>query len=114
MVKLSIPLTTAWLAAYARALEQAKQGRRARPNGRAGCYLVASASEPGVLYEVRVINPGRLDATCTCEHGRRPGAAGHCWHKAAAIAAELERVSRPAPKPSAAEVSAFMARAFRP
>jgi uncharacterized Zn finger protein len=109
MVKITAPVTAAWARANARAAEQARLGRRAIPNGR-GRYLVESSTGQA-RYEVRILNLGRLEYSCTCPCGQHPTGAGHCWHGAAALYAETVRVSRPAPTSGAA---ARMARFARP
>lgn len=108
MVKLSAPITPAWLAAQERALADRAAGRRPVRIG-PNTYRVPS-SRTAETYTVVIRNAGALDASCDCEHGRT-GGKGHCRHIASALMAELERVSRPTARTSAAEV---MARAFRP
>lgn len=118
MVKISQPVTAEWVSANERAAAQRQAGRtvaRVAP----GTYQCPSSKGDGTVYTQRIVNVGQLQATCDCPHGQH-GTAGHCWHLAAAISAEVRRVSRPkpAPAPSAtperrAEVAGLMARAFR-
>lgn len=110
MVKLSVPVSPEWVAANERAYQQRQAGRvvtMVRP----GVYSAPSSKGDGSTYTATVINPGRLLGTCTCPHGEH-GRKGHCWHLAAAIAAEIRRVSRPAPAPKVSTAE-FVARLTR-
>lgn len=118
MTKITITLTPAWQRANARAAEHAQAGAAAE---RLDCrtYRVKSASSDAVYTQV-VTSVSRLEVTCDCpagSHGRV------CYHQSLAVSAAIrhiravergrEQQPAPAPKPSAAQVDAFMARLAR-
>jgi len=109
MVMISAPVTPAWISANERAYQNRLAGRVVTPVA-AGVYQCPSSKADGTLYTQRIVNVGQLQATCDCPHGQH-GTAGHCWHSAAALAAEVRRVSRL--RPSAEEAARRMARFAR-
>ncbi len=109
MVKLTAPVTPAWVSANDRAYQNRQAGRVVTLVA-PGVYQCPSSKADGTVYTQRILNVGQLQATCDCPHGQH-GAAGHCWHSAAALAAEVCRVSRP--RPSAEEAARKMARFAR-
>lgn len=88
-LKITAPLTREWAAANARAIANAKAGRRAERIAEK-TYAVTS-SKTNTTYTVGIDSIVKLQATCTCPHGSRTDAKGICWHKSAAIAAAITR-----------------------
>jgi len=97
MVKISAQVTPEWISANERAYANRQAGRTVAPVA-PGVYRCPSSKGDGTVYTQRILNVGQLQATCDCPHGQRAEARGKCWHCAAALAAEVRRVSRkPAP-----------------
>jgi len=107
MVKLTAPVTPAWISANERAYQNRQAGRVVTPIA-PGVYRCPSSKADGTVYTQRIVNVGQLQATCDCPHGQHAEARGHCWHSAAALAAEVRRVSRP--RQSVEEAARKMAR----
>jgi uncharacterized Zn finger protein len=113
-IKITAPITPAWSRANARALVNARAGRRAERIAER-TYRVVSSQSGDQSYTVYVKSAVGLDAVCSCP----AGVSGLiCWHKAAAIAAALTRCAQAqkaaaAPAPSGAEIDAKMARFAR-
>lgn len=118
MVTIKAKITPEWVAANERAYANRQQGRvvtMVRP----GLYTAPSSKGDGTTYTVTITNVGTLAGSCTCPHGQH-GNAGHCWHLAQALSAEVRRVSRkaapvaaPAPRVTPEEIDAKMARFAR-
>ncbi len=93
MVHITAPVTQDWIAANERAAANRQAGRvvtMVRP----GVYQCPSSKGTDAVYTQTILNVGSLSATCDCPHGQY-GTSGKCWHSAAALAAEVRRVSRP-------------------
>jgi len=107
MVHIAAPITPTWQRAAERAHANRQAGRTVSlvtP----GTYECPSSKADGTVYTQRIVNVGQLQATCDCPHGQHAEARGHCWHSAAALAAEVRRVSRP--RQSVEEAARKMAR----
>lgn len=90
MVKITARITPAWLAAVERAYTNRQAGRVVVRTGN-GTYT-APSSTGSTSYTVTVLDVASLQATCTCPHGQHP-TAGHCWHTAQALNAEVAHVA---------------------
>jgi uncharacterized Zn finger protein len=113
-IKITAPITPAWSRANARALVNARAGRRAERIAER-TYRVVSSQSGDQSYTVYVKSAVGLDAVCSCP----AGVSGLvCWHKAAAIAAALTRCAqaqKAAPAPATPRVTPeeFVARFSR-
>lgn len=91
MVKVEVPVTADWQRAAERAARMLALGLRPRrlsgEPGR-GRYSVPSGSRTGEHYTTEVVDATRLEAMCSCPHGREAHA-GRCWHAAACLSAEI-------------------------
>jgi hypothetical protein len=104
-IKITAPITAQWARANARALVNAKAGRRAvRIAPRT--YRVVSSQSGDQSYTVYVESIVRLQARCSCP----AGVAGLvCWHASAAVAAAISHCAeaqQAAPAPVAAPAPA--------
>jgi len=113
MVHISAAITPEWLSANERAYANRAAGRVVTRNSD-GTYTAPSSKADGTAYLVTIVNVGALQASCTCPHGLHADAKGKCWHVAAALAAEVRRVShKAAPQADRAAMEAKMARFAR-
>jgi uncharacterized Zn finger protein len=119
-IKIAAPITAQWQRANARALVNAKAGRRAERIAER-TYRVVSSQSGDQSYTVYVESIVNLQARCSCP----AGVAGLvCWHKSAAIASAVQRCAAkvaPEPEPTygparmtAAEIDRKMDRFARP
>ena len=111
MVHISSPITQEWIAANERAATNRQAGRIVTRNAD-GAYSAPSSKGDGTTYTVTVVNVGTLSAVCDCPHGQHADARGKCWHCAAALAAEVRRVSRKS-APAADRTAGYAAHAAR-